>query len=429
MKIMVVSRFIVLFIVVLVSLACNVYAKGDLREDLMSGAIWQMGVEDFGKKYLEGERGGWVDQEKTTIRLPQPKITIGELVLGEMLVKWRNEKPVSLQIMIYNKGDNGAVDKEKFDEQLEQSLKKLNEIFGEEGKPFVPKSKESAVRNLKGWQWKSPALSAILDSNTTGTRKNFEAEFIRLRIMSPGGVSQEERASKKDLKSNVKREGQRVVIEGIPMVDQGQKGYCSVATAARVFGYYGVKNIDQHELASAAGTSAGGGTTVTEMIAAIKKIGNRFQVKVNVLPGSLDSVQDYLRFIKAYNRGAKRAGEQQFPDDSLDMPAFWNMVNADVLKSFRASKPADIERWMKPIRTYIDNGVPVLWSLELGIVPEPMGISQTRGGHMRLIIGYDDEKQEILFSDSWGKEHACKAMPMADAAAVTVTRMVIMPSK
>ncbi|MFR4224380.1 MAG: hypothetical protein ACLT38_12745 [Akkermansia sp.] len=41
-----------------------------------------------------------------------------------------------------------------------------------------------------------------------------------------------------------------MVIQDIPMVDQGQKGYCVVATAARIFAYYGMDYVDQHELAS-----------------------------------------------------------------------------------------------------------------------------------------------------------------------------------
>ena len=73
------------------------------------------------------------------------------------------------------------------------------------------------------------------------------------------------RARKADIKQHVRKEGKRVVIQDIPMVDQGQKGYCVVATAARIFAYYGMDYVDQHELASLANTSADGGTNTAAM--------------------------------------------------------------------------------------------------------------------------------------------------------------------
>ena len=69
------------------------------------------------------------------------------------------------------------------------------------------------------------------------------------------------------------------------------------------------------------------------------------------------------------------------------------------------------------------------WSVQWGIVPEPKRLSQTRGGHLRLIIGFDEEKKTVIFSDSWGAEHTDKEMPMADAIAIPTGRQVMQPSK
>ena len=33
-----------------------------------------------------------------------------------------------------------------------------------------------------------------------------------------------------------------------------------------------------------------------------------------------------------------------------------------------------------------------------------LGILIRAGGHMRLIIGYNDKEQKIIFSDSWGAD-------------------------
>jgi hypothetical protein len=34
---------------------------------------------------------------------------------------------------------------------------------------------------------------------------------------------------------------------------------------------------------------------------------------------------------------------------------------------------------------------------------------------MRIIIGYNDIKEEIIFSDSWGEGHEAKRMKMSDS--------------
>ena len=71
------------------------------------------------------------------------------------------------------------------------------------------------------------------------------------------GQDLEELLKRGDLPANVVRKDGDVYIQGIPMVDQGQKGYCVVATASRVFQYYDI-NVDQHEMAQIANSSAEG---------------------------------------------------------------------------------------------------------------------------------------------------------------------------
>ena len=46
----------------------------------------------------------------------------------------------------------------------------------------------------------------------------------------------------------------------------------------------------------------------------------------------------------------------------------------------------------------------------VGVFPEK-GVREI-GGHMRLIIGYNSETKEILYSDSWGRGHELKRWPL-----------------
>ena len=64
------------------------------------------------------------------------------------------------------------------------------------------------------------------------------------------------RVSRRALKQKVttRPDGTRI-IENVPMVDQGQRGYCAVATTERVMRYYGFE-VDQHLMAQLAQSSA-----------------------------------------------------------------------------------------------------------------------------------------------------------------------------
>jgi uncharacterized protein YvpB len=80
---------------------------------------------------------------------------------------------------------------------------------------------------------------------------------------------------------------------------------------------------------------------------------------------------------------------------------------------------------MKDIKKSIDSGSPVIWMVMLGIYKEEVGLPQDRGGHARLIIGYNLKKKTIIYTDSWGAMHARKTISAADAAAMTTGRYVI----
>jgi len=56
-------------------------------------------------------------------------------------------------------------------------------------------------------------------------------------------------------------------------------------------------------------------------------------------------------------------------------------------------------------------------------------IPQARGGHLRLIIGYNEKTGEILYPDSWGKGHECKRMPAIHAWCMTMAIFTMAPSR
>lgn len=359
----------------------------------------------------------------------------------------RNGKLHEVSIAIWNKGDskNADISKSDFEAIVDACSAGLNQLvaprFEDKGKDM--KSAAKAERRM--WVGKemlaqlafSGGREKVRDpySGRERTGKNFQGEFIRLRLLpkpdslvglrtSSGGKATVRRSELDDL---VTRDPSGdVYISGIPMVDQGDKGYCAVATASRVFNYYGVP-ADQHEMAQVAGNAAGGGgTNPEEMEDALRKLSGKYKTRFQTLLDLDYSSRKYKSFMKKYNRAAKKLDKKVLDTDRFIY--FMGGLDPDVLRAVNGTG-STLDKFNRNVHEYIDKGVPVMWALQLGLFPENgEKAKQAGGGHMRLIIGYNDEKKEVIFSDSWGSGHEKKRMAAADASAATMGLYVLQPS-
>ena len=75
----------------------------------------------------------------------------------------------------------------------------------------------------------------------------------------------------------------------------------------------------------------------------------------------------------------------------------------------------------------IQEGIPVIWCVMLGIMPEEKLSLQSKGGHMRLIIGFNEKNKEILYTDTWGIGHELKSMPIQYAWTITNRLLYLLP--
>ncbi len=402
------------------------FCAGDLAEALKSGDIWTLSRTDLSNRYFVGERYAPISDNEIRL-LCNSSVVIGDLKPREIVMTWKDDRLESMLIMVYNKGDDGAIDRKAFDDKVAATRAALDDIAGQQGRSVKIAARESGI-DVDAWEWTWDGGAMRLEAAATKKRREFVAEFVRLTIgattttLARGNAS--DSASKSDLKNNVRRDNDSVVIEGIPMVDQGQKGYCVPAAVSRVFAYYGMDGVDQHALAAICGSSGTGGTSHTEMVAGLQKIGGKFHFKV--IP--LDDARSDTSWVGEYDKLAKKMKKTPLPTSSSKSDA-WNYADKDVLRAVRAGKPAQVEKWMKPVRKSIDEGIPVLWSVMLGIFPEAVATPQTRGGHMRLIIGYNDKTKTIVFTDTWGAGHEKKELPAADAAAMTRARYQLRPAR
>ncbi len=391
-------------------------ASADLATEARSGTLWTERIDKLIPTFFENSRGKKVDA--TTLRILQNgRLTFGSIRPSEILMSFDPKKAVIQEISttIYNKGDDGALTKQEFEARLKSSVDALNKAFGMDATAGKLKKNESGVAG-KCWEWIGEHFAARLEASSTGSGRKYVAEFIRLTVapdkegLKRGGAK--DAAHRADLKENVKHgDDGSVWIDGVPMVDQGEKGYCVPATVSRVFAYYGMDGVDQHALAALC-KSSNSGTSLDDMRKALRSICAPFHIRVKSW--------DWIKLQLIEKELSKKISKLGHDVDAGSVPE-WILEVVD-------KRPRLMNQGFNEIKRQIDAGIPVVWAVMLGIFPE-QGLPQSMGGHMRLIIGYNEQKKTIIYSDSWGAHHAKKEMPLSYACAMTHLLCVLRPTQ
>ena len=437
---------------------------------LVSPTLWQTTPEQVPNGRALGLH--WVSNAHDAARTSKATLTLRDLPVAEMIIRF---SPVAagpvpapaaspgvapapavaaaaagktvvsgVQVSIYNRGDAGDLEQRPFDALVEQARVALNALTGATATNRGVDN-TSAVQS-RGLVWTTTASRFLLEWSATPENKAqgvpYRAEFLRLKVTpamdQPKTALEQMRAAgapaapaSKAVTVRATELPARVVkdpdggewLPKIPMVDQGQKGYCVTAATERVLRYYGVET-DQNELAQIANTATTGGTSTADMVAALKKLAGRF--RVNVVTQQELTYSDFLREINDYNRAVRSApkGTTAAPidtrGDSLSYDTVLSQMNGEVLRDARTKfNPAYLTKFERDIQGRIARGIPLLWSVYLGLLPEAKVSAQSHGGHMRLIIGYNAKTKEVYYSDTWGLGHELKKMPLADAWTIT----------
>ena len=342
----------------------------------------------------------WLTQSKDRAifqRRPYTNLSVnlsllkGSVPVEEVVVDFANGKLNGITFSIYNRGDAGPIASEEFQQRLKACDEALRQRLG--AVPLPRRADPASGLLASGWTWFCTSGLATLEKNPEAD--SGQPEYLKMRLAprdaaGPIAASIREHvasASLTALKKNVGAEGGRTLIRGVPMVDQGPKGYCVVASAQRLFEYYGI-SCDQHQIAKIAGSDAKNGTDSGKMMKALQSLGSAFHLQFKCL---------FARFTD----GALRDLKQQ--------------------------KKADLGEFRRTVERSIGDGVPLLWGLDLGKFPEQPALSrQVAGGHMRLIIGFD--KDNVYFTDSWGAGHELGSMSFGNALDATNGLFVMHPT-
>lgn len=376
----------------------------DLDFLLNFATIWSLTPTDLEKLYIAKMEGAipsnkipqfeWMNATKDRARFSthlysnvETKLSMfaGSIKVEEAVLEFVSGKVARVTVSFYNRGDSGDIKLASFEHMFRTVGQNLGQVT--KVAPRKQTVSSNAALPVIGWLWTAPTAIALLEHNeynTTG--KVSSPEFLRLKLASPTqadwsmgklgtGVQRMEL-----IKRVTKTPDGDVYITGVPMVDQGQKGYCVAASCQRLFEYMRIP-CDQHEMARLVSTDAESGTSIVGMQKSLAKIDGAFRV------------------------------------------TFKALVNPEVYYSSNGKRRVSDKEFVSIVKEYTDKGVPLLWGLGLGQRPEIPPLPQEgmgMSGHMRLVIGYNVAKKQILFTDSWGAGHELKRMSLLDAYDVTL---------
>lgn len=379
----------------------------------------------------------WQSELSQTAQSTLKGLTLFGLPVTQALAHFNGDKLNSIRVIFYDRGDNGDVTKSKFNDFVNKAVSAINAFTKTKG--ALRPAKPSDVVKISGMIWNTKQSQIVLECSDNGTNPKvlarqipYRAEFVRLTITPPPKKTNffAQAFEKKGGQVNAKSRARKLangdtIIDDIPMVDQGRKGYCVVAATSRVLRYYG-KNVDENELAQIANSDAKNGTSLQAMQKALKELTAKLGVQSRaVLPFNDARFFDLLR---NYNTQARAKGKPIIPDSgSVDVGNVYDAMDKKILIKIRATDAAK-NQLMQIVKEYIDQGKPLLWSVTLGIIPEKAVTNlQGTGGHMRLIIGYNTQTKEIVYSDSWGRGFENERMTLKHAVAISDALYLVEP--
>lgn len=325
----------------------------------------------------------------------------------------RDGKPVALNIILANKGDSvGQFMRTAPGERPprpSEVLRDYRKAIAEDEKmlegslapllgPAVAEKTGSGGRlqeRSRRRDWNGHALLLV----------SLRDEYVALRVVPPEEASGEQspaRIPDKELRAQLAqrvehRSNGDVVIRDIPMVDQGPKGFCVPATMERMLRHLGIA-ADMYLLAMAANTGPGGGTTVPDVIAAVRQTVQRHGRRVVNVSG---------RPVVSTVRPWVEAG----------IPILWAIDTSAAIDNLINQRTAE--------RTRVDDWARWNESLKDQRRKARQLAREADEGHVCLITGFNPETGEIALSDSWGPGYEERWITVEEASAISQGSMAV----
>lgn len=404
----------------------------------LASNLWSMPPARFMEIGAGSAGFRWVSDRHEAARTAAPGLTFLGLPVFEAVARWSDAGLTEVDISFFNRGDARDESEAAFNERIRSVTQSLEKLAGR-ARDVTPSAPARAGLTVRIQLWEAGPTYYRLEHARSRRRADqfgayiIQPEYISLSLRPRIGTSPSDLrgptrsdVSRSDLRRRVRRDsGGDLLLDAVPMVDQGQKGYCAVAATERIMRYYGL-DVDQHALAQQASTASGGGTDPEALKRALHSMVSR--LRLNLYSIESFTMSDLTRLVGDYNRVARkqRLPELVLPTSGMiDMNSLYGRMDRSLFISARTRSPPSVDRFRDRIQEKLAAGVPLVWGVVLGFVPENPPLPQAAGGHLRLIIGINVKANEVLYSDSWGAGHELKRMKMADAYAITTCLFTI----
>jgi hypothetical protein len=182
-----------------------------------------------------------------------------------------------------------------------------------------------------------------------------------------------------------------VLIQGIPMSDQQNRSYCAMATLAMILQYHGL-NLDVDTLAAKAGYREGNppNANALDFYRSAAKLAN-----LRVRDTRAFSLRDVK---KSIDRGEPVIFWRQF---SRSRDEFHSQFAARLEQEPQAELPNPKGKEGRADRRHWPDG-------------------KEGPGHASIITGYNEERGEVIFTESWGESYRNRRMRAEEAEATTL---------
>jgi len=314
------------------------------------------------------------------------------------------DHPDQLTIMFANKGDSASTYL-RSNAIANASLKDINDIkrliqvdydilkkniSDQLGKPSTQGFGEAGKAREFPLRWDYQGTAFLLTERS--------GEFCVLRVLPSSSADQggktsriSDLAMRERMKNNVvHRPNGDVIIENIPMVDQGPKGFCVPATYTRVLLYAGVP-ADLYLLALLGRTDVGGGTSTIAMENSARALAASYGRSITSVSPTLD-----LPKLETFFEKGIPLTWAMFVDEKLDR---------DLSSRLRLRTESDPESWIKTLAEKRKAARSIKKNLN--------------NGHVCLLIGLNRKTGELATSDSWGPEFAERWITIEEARAIS----------
>ena len=314
------------------------------------------------------------------------------------------DHPDQLTIMFANKGDSASTYL-RANAAANASLKDITDV-----KRLIQADYDTLKKNIseqlgkpttQGFGEAGKAREFPLRWNYQGTTfllTERPGEYCVLRILPSSSADQggktsrvSDSAMRERMKNNVlHRPNGDVIIENIPMVDQGPKGFCVPATYTRVLLYAGVP-ADLYLLALLGRTDVGGGTSTTAMENSARALATSYGRTIT----SVSPTLDFPKLETFFEKGIPLTWAM-FVDEKLDR---------DLSSRLRQRTESDPDAWLKTLAEKRKAARSIKKNLN--------------NGHVCLLIGLNRKTEELATSDSWGPEFAERWITIEEARAIS----------